>query len=86
MENPQRLIAEYLYRAVKRPSIVDFMCIGEHAEVSEIRVGEDAPIVGKTMEEATEEGLLGEDLLVVAIERNGATSVRSTAAGGRPPR
>ena len=72
MENPQRLIAEYLYRAVKRPSVVDFMRIGEHAEAFEIRVGENAPIAGKTMQEATDEGLIDEDLLVVAIERNGA--------------
>ena len=57
MENPQRLIAEYLHRAVKRPSIVDFM-----------RVGEGAPIAGRTMQEA---GLIGEDLLVIAIERKG---------------
>ncbi|WP_049947582.1 potassium channel family protein [Candidatus Halobonum tyrrellensis] len=72
MENPQRLIAEYLYRAVKRPSIVDFMRIGEHAEVFEIRIGDEAPIAGKTIQEATDEGLIGRDLLVVAIERSGA--------------
>ncbi len=34
MQNPQRLIAEYLYRAVKRPSIEDFMRIGDHAAFS----------------------------------------------------
>ncbi|MUV59870.1 TrkA family potassium uptake protein [Halobacterium sp. CBA1126] len=71
MQNPQRLIAEYLYRAVKRPSIVDFMRIGEEAEVFEITVEPDAPITGKTLREADEEELLGEEMLVVAIERNG---------------
>ncbi len=69
MENPQRLIAEYLYRAVKRPSIVDYMRIGEHAEVFEIRVDEDAPIAGKTLQEANSEGLIGGQTLIVAIER-----------------
>ncbi|MFB6083538.1 MAG: TrkA family potassium uptake protein [Halorientalis sp.] len=71
MENPQRLIAEHLYRAVKRPSIVDFMRIGEQAEVFEITVERDAPIAGMTLAEAADEGYIGEDMLIVAIERNG---------------
>ncbi|ELZ26744.1 k+ transporter, NAD-binding protein [Halogeometricum pallidum JCM 14848] len=71
MENPQRLIAEYLYRAVKRPSIVDYMRIGEQAEVFEISVDEDAPIAGLTIEEAASSGHLDDDMLIVAIERDG---------------
>ncbi|WP_049986498.1 potassium channel family protein [Halobellus rufus] len=71
MENPQRLIAEYLYRSVKRPSIVDYMRIGEEAEVFEIRVDDAAPIAGMTVREAAESGHLQSDMLVVAIERDG---------------
>ncbi|MFD1597649.1 potassium channel family protein [Halobellus rarus] len=71
MENPQRLIAEYLYRSVKRPSIVDYMRIGEEAEVFEIRVDEGAPIDGMSIQEAAQSGHLHSDMLVVAIERNG---------------
>ena len=70
MQNPQSLIAEYLYRAVSRPSVVDFMHIGEEAEVFEIAVESDAPITGKTLREADEAGLLGEEMLIVAIERD----------------
>ncbi|WP_101296626.1 potassium channel family protein [Halegenticoccus soli] len=73
MENPQRLIAEYLYRAVKRPSIVDYMRIGEKAEVFEIRVGDDAPVVGMTIQEAAHEGLFRDRILIVAVERAGET-------------
>ncbi|WP_049947521.1 potassium channel family protein [Candidatus Halobonum tyrrellensis] len=71
IENPQRLIAEYLYRAVKRPTIVDYMRVGEHAEVFEIDVGSDAPIADKTLQEAGDSGLLGDDILIVAIDREG---------------
>jgi K+ transport systems, NAD-binding component len=71
MENPQRLIAESLFRSVRRPSIVDYMSVGDVAEVFEITVDEDAPIAGKTLIEADEEGLLGEEVLIVAIEREG---------------
>jgi trk system potassium uptake protein TrkA len=71
MQNPQKLISEYLYRAVKRPSIVDFMRIGEKAEVFEITVNADAPIMGMTLHEANQQELIGGDILIVAIERNG---------------
>jgi len=72
MENPQSLIAEYLYRAVKRPSVVDFMHIGEEAEVFEIVVKSDATIIGKTLQDANQEGLIGDEMLIVAIERESA--------------
>jgi trk system potassium uptake protein TrkA len=71
MENPQELIAEYLYRAVTRPAIVDYMRIGETAEVFEITVAENGPIAGKTLHEAAQEGLIPDDVLIVAVEREG---------------
>jgi len=71
MENPQQLIADYLYRAVARPAIVDFMRIGDEAEVFEITATEEAPIAGKTLQQAADEGILAADVLVVAIERAG---------------
>lgn len=75
IENPQRLIAEYLHRAVKRPSIVDYMRVGDEAEVFEILVNEGAPIAGSTIQEAAEDGLLGDETLIVAIERDGEPGV-----------
>ena len=69
MQNPQRLIAEYLYRGVVRPSIVDFMRIGEDAEVFEIDVEPGAPIAGKSIAAADDQGLLSDEMIIVAIER-----------------
>ncbi|GGM51215.1 potassium channel family protein [Haloarcula argentinensis] len=69
LENPQRLIGEYLVRAVQRPSVKDFMSLAGDAEVFEITVTETAPLAEKTLQEADNEGLLGDDVLVVAIER-----------------
>lgn len=74
MENPQQLFAEYLYRSVARPAIQDYMRIGDEAEVFEITVGEDAPIAGHTLREVGAEGILPDDALVVAIEREGQAS------------
>ncbi len=70
IENPQRLIAEYLYRAVKRPSIKDYMKVGDRAEVFEITVDSHAPIAGSSLSEAADEGLFDDGMLVVAIERD----------------
>jgi trk system potassium uptake protein TrkA len=69
IENPQQLIAGYLYRAVARPAIVDYMQVGNEAEVFEITVTENAPIAGKTLTEAGNANLLPDDVLIVAIER-----------------
>jgi trk system potassium uptake protein TrkA len=70
IENPQRLIAEYLVRAVQRPSVKDFMHLGGDAEVFEITVTANAPLSGITLQDADGDELLGDDVLVVAIERN----------------
>lgn len=69
MENPSRLIAEHLFRAVERPSIIDYMRVGDEAEVFEIEVTHGASIAGETLSEADAAGHLPDDLLVVAIER-----------------
>jgi trk system potassium uptake protein TrkA len=71
IENPQHLIAEYLVRAVQRPSIKDFMRLAEDAEVFEVTVVEGAPIADCDLEAAAGAGHIGEGVLVVAIERNG---------------
>ncbi|AGN02481.1 Trk potassium uptake system protein [Salinarchaeum sp. Harcht-Bsk1] len=71
MQNPQRLIARDLFRSLRLPSVEDYMRIGEEAEVFEITVDEGAPIAGKTLQGASEADLLGADVLIVAIERNG---------------
>ncbi|WP_435125599.1 potassium channel family protein [Halobaculum sp. D14] len=69
LENPQRLIGEYLVRAVQRPSVKDFMSLAGGAEVFEITLAESAPLAETTLAAADDRGLLGDDILVVAIER-----------------
>lgn len=71
IENPQRLIAEYLYQSVKRPTISDFMRVGEEAAIFEIMVIDGAPIDGLTLGDAAQRGLLGEEMLIIAVERGG---------------
>jgi DNA-binding Lrp family transcriptional regulator len=58
--------------ARSEPSITDFVSLTGDADVVDFTVSEDAPITGRTLREANETGLLTEDVLVVAIEREGA--------------
>lgn len=54
------------------PTITDFLSLTGDAELVEVTVGENAPIAGNTLRDANTEGLLSDDMLVVAIERDGA--------------
>lgn len=55
----------------KGPSLTDFMSLAGDAEVVEFTVSEGAEIADLTIEQAVEEGLLADEMLVVGIERDG---------------
>ena len=54
-------------------SITDLISLAGDAEVLELTVHADAPIAGKTLKEADSAGLIDENVLVIAIERDGVT-------------
>ena len=54
----------------RRRTLDDFISLAGGAEVVEVTVRTDAPIAGTTLAEANQEGLLGEETLVIAIERS----------------
>lgn len=53
------------------PSLTDFMSLAGDAEVAEFTVSEGAAIAGATIEQAVDEELLADEMLVVGIEREG---------------
>lgn len=65
--NPSAITAEYLYRAIRRPMVKDFMALGSKAEIFKIKVPEGSKIAGKTLEDLK---LPRKVSRVVAIERN----------------
>lgn len=69
VENPQRLIADHLYHSVRYPGIKNFMRLGNETEFIEVGVKERAPILDRPLQEAREQGVLPEDVLVAAIKR-----------------
>jgi len=77
VESPHELNGQYLYRAVQRPKIQDFMEIAGDAEIFEVTVGEEAPVAGLTVSDADSEGLLPEETIIVAIVRDGELVIPS---------
>jgi len=55
----------------KGPSLTDFMSLAGGAEVVEFTVSEGSQIANKTIEQAVEENLIADEMLVVGIERDG---------------
>lgn len=53
-------------------ALSDFISLSGGAEVLEVTIPEGAPITGLTLEEAGRKGVLDDELLVVAIERDDA--------------
>ena len=52
-----------------RTAMTDFLSLGGGAEVVDVTIDGDAPITGTTLHEANRDGLLDDDVLVIAIER-----------------
>lgn len=57
-------------RPEREPPVTGIADLSADADVVELTVDEAAPIAGKTLRVATDEGLIGEDLLVVSIARD----------------
>lgn len=79
--NPYRLVAEKFYSSVVHPSIVDRRIFRGNTEILEVRVDEDAPIASRTISEAVSSQILGDDVTVVSVHREGFES-RSTVPSG----
>ncbi len=64
------------------PPVTGIADLSDDADLVELPVAESAPIAGKTIQTATEDGLITEDLLVISIERedgeNAATPAGNT--------
>lgn len=70
IENPQRLIAEYLYHSVQYPSVGDFVQLSGEMELIELTVEAQSPVTGQTLADAKASGDLPENCLVVALKRD----------------
>lgn len=71
MENPEDVVANHLYTAVKRPKVDDFTILSNGAQVFRIMVKEEGPLVGNSVSEIRKQEIIPSSVLIVAIERGG---------------
>ncbi|TYP93740.1 trk system potassium uptake protein TrkA [Fodinibius salinus] len=69
--DPNRLLGEYLYRNVGEPGLSNFIQLRGGAELGEIKLDKHSSLVGKTIMDALEAGLITNHDIVVAIYRKG---------------
>jgi trk system potassium uptake protein TrkA len=77
MENPEVIVAEYLYNAVQRPKIKDLVTLSGGAQVFRAAVTDKSPLVGRTLLEAGKRKLLPPGVLIAAIQRGNETIIPS---------
>lgn len=84
MENPDVIVAEYLYHSALHPKIRDLVTLPGGAQMFRVTVPKNSPLVGKTLREAGEDGLIPEGILVAAVERNGELEIAKGSTVIRP--
>jgi len=75
MENPEDVVANHLYTAVKRPQVDDFAILSNGAQVFRMMVKEEGPLVGKSTSEIRKQQIIPSSVLIVAIERGGNVQI-----------
>ncbi len=75
MENPEDVVANHLYTAVKRPKVDDFTILSNGAQVFRIMVKEEGPLVGNSVSEIRKQEIIPSSVLIVAINRGGTTQI-----------
>ncbi|MEE8195098.1 MAG: TrkA family potassium uptake protein [Candidatus Bipolaricaulota bacterium] len=75
MENPEDVVANHLYTAVKRPQVDDFTILSNGAQVFRIMVKEEGPLVGNSVSEIRKQEIIPSSVLIVAIERGGNVQI-----------
>lgn len=69
MENPEDVVANHLYNAVKRPKVKDFTILPRGDQIFRLTINEGSPLVGRSLAESTKRGSLPSSILVITLER-----------------
>jgi len=77
MENPEEVVANHLYNAVKRPKVKDFTILSKGDQIFRLTVNEGSPLVGKTLADSSKRGVIPNTILLLAVERAGERAIPS---------
>ena len=75
MENPEEVVANHLYNAVKRPKVKDFTILPQGDQIFRLTVNEESPLVGKTLADSSKRGVIPNTVLLLAVERAGERAI-----------
>lgn len=75
--DPEVIVARHLYYIVRQPSISEMVTLPGGAQVFEIRVEANSPLVGQSLTESGRAGLLQEGLVIMFLKRGHESRIPS---------
>jgi len=75
LENPEDVVANHLYTAVRQPKLKDYTILPQGEQVFRIAVNKGSPLIGHSLSESTERGILPKTVSVAAVERDGKKEI-----------
>jgi len=75
MENPEEVVAQHLYNAVKQPNVQDFALLARGAQIFRLVLGKTSPLVGRTIADSIQRELIPESVRILAIDRDEEQSI-----------
>lgn len=75
MENPEEVVANHLYTAVKRPKVKDFTILSQGDQIFRIVVKTESILVGKSFAECVNRDIVPNSIAVIAVEHEGKREI-----------
>jgi trk system potassium uptake protein TrkA len=75
LENPEDVVANHLYTAVKRPKVKDFTILSQGDQIFRLTANAGSPLVEKPLSQITSRGIIPANILVIAIEHDGKKEI-----------
>lgn len=70
MENPEEVVAQHLYNAVKQPNVQDFVLLPQGAQIFRLPITSESPLANRSIADSIQRGVIPESLRVLAIARD----------------
>ncbi len=70
MENPEEVVAQHLYNAVKQPNVQDFALLPQGAQIFRLQITGESPLSNRSIADSIQRGTIPESIRVLAIARN----------------
>jgi len=71
MENPEEVVAQHLYNAVKQPNVQDFALLPQGAQIFRLQITGESPLINRSIADSIKRGTIPDALRVLAIARDG---------------